>query len=157
MTLEEEVALLRTEVQELREELAAAQERIAELERGRKGPPSFVKANRSQGGQEKKPRRKRAAEHNGSRKRDKPTRVVQHALKRCPECGYRLRGNSIARRRQVLELPPPQAVEVTEHQVIKRWCPHCPVALQGRERWQMPKLDLRGQAVAYVATWGKGG
>jgi len=62
MTLEEEVALLRTEIQELREELAAAQERIAELERVWKGPPSFVKAKRSQDAQEKKPRRKRGAE-----------------------------------------------------------------------------------------------
>ena len=119
MTLEEEAALL-TENKALREELSAALERIAELERGRKGPPSFVKANRPKDAQEKKPRRKRAAEQNGSSKREKPTRVVRHALKRCPECGYRLRGNSIARRRQVLELPPPQAVEVTEHQAIKR-------------------------------------
>jgi len=34
---------------------------------------------------------------------------------------------------------------------------HCPVALQGHERWQMPKLDWGRQAVAYVPTWGKGG
>jgi len=52
MMLEEEVVFLRAEVQELREELAAAQERIAELERGRKGPPSFVKANRAKDAQE---------------------------------------------------------------------------------------------------------
>ena len=52
MTLEEEVALLRTENQELREELSAARDRIAELERGRKGPPSFVKANRAKDAQE---------------------------------------------------------------------------------------------------------
>jgi len=149
MPLEEEVALLRTENQELREELSAARERIAELERGQKGPPSFVKANRAKSRQVK-PRCKRVAEQNGSRKWEKPTRVVRHVLKRCPECGYRLRGNSIARRRQVIELPPPQAVEVTEHQVIKRWCPHC-------ERWHSAKLDLRGQAVAHVATCGKGG
>ena len=53
MTLEEEVALLRTENQELREELSAAGERIAELERGQKGPPSFVKANRAKSRQVK--------------------------------------------------------------------------------------------------------
>ena len=150
MTLEEEVVFLRAEVQALREELAAAQERIAELERVRKGPPSFVKANRPRDAQERKPRRKRAAGQNRSRKREKPTRVVQHALKCCPDCGYKFQGQSIARRRQVLDLPPPAAVEVTEHQVIKRWYLHC-------ERWQMPKLDLGGQAVAHVATWGKGG
>jgi hypothetical protein len=31
-------------------------------------------------------------------------------------------------------------VEVIEHQVIKRWCPKC-------ERWQQPRLDLRGQVL----------
>jgi transposase len=146
MTPEEEAALraeveaLRQEVEVLREALSAALERIAELERGRKGPPSFVKANRPRSTQEKRPRRKRKAEQNGSRKREAPTKVVRHALKRCPACGYKLRGRSIARRRQVIELPPPQAVEVTEHQVIKRWCPHC-------GRWHSPKLDLRGQVL----------
>jgi len=146
MTQEEEAALrveveaLREEVAVLREELSAAQELIAELQRGRKGPSSFVKANRAKSTQEKRPRRKRRAEQNGSRKREAPTKVVRHALKRCPDCGYKLRGRSIARRRQVIELPPPQAVQVTEHQVIKRWCPHC-------ERWHSPKLDLRGQVL----------
>ncbi len=41
---------------------------------------------------------------------------------------------------QVIELPPPPPVTVTEHQVIKRWCPHC-------ERWRTPQLDLQGQVV----------
>jgi hypothetical protein len=40
--------------------------------------------------------------------------------------------------REVVELPPPQAVEVIEHQVIKRWCPHC-------ARWHSPSLHLGGQ------------
>jgi transposase len=40
----------------------------------------------------------------------------------------------------VIELPPPQAVEVIEHQVVKRWCPHC-------EHWRSPQLDLRGQVL----------
>jgi transposase len=37
----------------------------------------------------------------------------------------------------VIELPPPQPVAVIEHQVVKRWCPHC-------ERWRSPQLDLSG-------------
>jgi hypothetical protein len=53
MTAEEGAALLaenkalREEVELLREALSAALERIAELERGRRGPPSFVKASRA--------------------------------------------------------------------------------------------------------------
>ncbi len=38
----------------------------------------------------------------------------------------------------MIELPPPQAVEVIEHQVVKRWCPCCAA-------WRSPQLDLKGQ------------
>ena len=40
----------------------------------------------------------------------------------------------------MIELPPPQPVEVIEHQIIKRWCPCC-------GRWRSPKLDLAGQVI----------
>jgi hypothetical protein len=42
--------------------------------------------------------------------------------------------------RQVIEIPAPQPVEVIEHQVIKRWCPHC-------NGWRSPQLDLSGQVL----------
>ena len=61
-------------------------------------------------------------------------------MERCPDCGYRLQGESIDYTRQVIELPPPQPVEVIEHRVIKRYCPHC----QG---YKSPKLDLEGQVL----------
>jgi transposase len=61
-------------------------------------------------------------------------------LERCPDCGYRLRGESIDYVRQVVELAPAPPVEVVEHQVIKRYCPHC-------RRWRSPKLELRGQVL----------
>lgn len=147
MSLEEEVARLRSENEALQEqlhrvqqELAAALERLTELEQQvRKSAVPFKPSRPSRSG-EKPPRRARAAEANRGRKRGKPTRVVKHALERCPTCSYRLRGESIVRRREVIELPPPPPVEVIEHQVIKRWCPHC-------ECWQQPRLDLRGQVL----------
>ena len=61
-------------------------------------------------------------------------------MERCPECDCGLSGESIDYTREVVELPPPSAVEVTEHQVIKRWCPHC-------RKWRSPRLDLSGQVV----------
>jgi len=147
MTLEEEVVVLRAENQALRvqvaalqEELEAAQERIAELEEGKRRPPSWAKPDKRRSIGPRPPRRKRKAEYNRGRQREAPTKVVLHALERCPECGYKLYGHSVARRRQVIDLPPPQAVEVTEHRVIKRWCPKC-------ERWRTPQLDLRGQVL----------
>jgi transposase len=141
MMLEQEVERLRAETTELRQQLALALARIAELEaqlNQRDGRPAFVKANRQKAEGEPQPRKKRVGSHNTSRKRAKPTRIERHALERCPDCNYRLSGESLDYSREVVELPPPQPVEVIEHQMVKRWCPHC-------ERWRSPQLDLSGQ------------
>jgi hypothetical protein len=49
-------------------------------------------------------------------------------------------GQSLDYRRQVIDLPPPQPVEVVEHLVITRWCPKC-------QRWRSPQLALTGQVL----------
>ena len=142
MTLEEDNAQLRAENAELRilvaqlqEQLAAALKRIAELEQQRRDPPPFVKPNRPKR-PAVPPRKQRAREYNRARRREEPTRIVTHALERCPDCHYRLRGHSIAYIHQVIELPPPPPVEVVEHQLVKRWCPCC-------QRWRRARLDQR--------------
>jgi transposase len=154
MRHDDELAQLRAENQALRtqlaqtqaqlaqaaEQLAAAQQRIAELEQQHHDPPPFVKPNRPTPTEPKRPRKKRAPHHNRGRRCEAPTRGEPHALDRCPECNYRLQGTSIDYRRQVIELPPPQPVEIIDHQVIKRWCPHC-------RRWRSPQLDLTGQVL----------
>src|SRR5919204_2504152 len=139
MTLDEEVAALRAENARLRAELAAAQARIAELEKRKTPAPGFVKAN-TERKEKTQPRKKRAPEHNAGRRRAAPTQKVQHAYERCPDCGYLLRGASIARTREVIDLPPPPPVEVTEHQILKRYCPVC-------QRWQVPAPDWSGQVL----------
>ena len=140
VALRAENAELKAEVMRLMTALEEALARIAELENQPKTPPEFVKANRPKASGEKQPRKKRAAEHNTSRKRSTPTRTERHALERCPECQYELQGESIDYTREVIELPPPPAVEVIEHQVVKRWCPCCGA-------WRSPQLDLRGQVL----------
>jgi hypothetical protein len=147
MMREEEVVRLRTENQELKqqlaqalEQLAAAQARIAELEQQRHDPPPFVKPNRPKRSDPKPARKKRAPHHNHGRRRMIPTRRQPHTLERCPDCNYRLQGSSIDYTREVIELPGPQPLEIIEHQVIKRFCPHC-------QRWHSPKLDLTGQVL----------
>lgn len=143
MTIQEE-AELRAENAELRRLLTAALARIAELEeqikKQRPDPPAFVKPNRPKRDKPAGPRTKRAAQHNTSRRRETPTRIERHALNRCPTCAYRLSGESIDYTRQVVEIPPPPPVEITEHQVVKRWCPQC-------ETWHSPHLDLSGQII----------
>lgn len=143
MTLEEEVVLLREENKGLRELLEAALARIAkletELEQARNTSPSapaFAKASSSKKkGDDKQPRRKRAKEQNGARRRDTPTQTIQHKLEQCPTCAYPLRHARLAGQRQVIELPPPQPVEITEHQLFKGWCARCC-------KWHYAHVDL---------------
>jgi len=147
MTVEDEIERLGREnanlsgrVAELEQQLAAALARIAELEQQRQDPPPFVKPNRPKATEPKRPRKKRAPHHNRGRRCEPPTRIQTHALDRCPDCNYRLQGSSIDYRRQVIEVPPPQPLEIIEHQIIKRFCPHC-------RRWRSPQLDLSGQVL----------
>lgn len=141
MMVEEEVVRLRAENAELRRQVVVLEERIAELE-GKSGrhPPAFVKVNRPKVSGPKQPRAKRDAKHNQARRREPATRTVEHAFDRCPECNYQLGGKSVDYVRQVIEIPEPKPVEVVEHRVIKRYCPHC-------ERWRSPKLELAGQVL----------
>ncbi|MEO7912425.1 MAG: IS66 family transposase [Roseiflexaceae bacterium] len=123
------------------ERLAAAQTRIAALEQQPKLPP-FVKPNKPAPQEPKPKRKKRAPEHNQGRRRMTPTRSVSHALDRCPTCDYLLQGDSLDYSREVIELPEPQPVEVIEHRIIKRFCPHC-------RPWHSPALDLTGQVLGH--------
>jgi hypothetical protein len=136
--LRAENAELRLQAAQLQEQLAVALARIAELEQRPPDPPPFVKPNRLPSTEPKRKRKKRAAHHNHGRRCEPPTRIETHTLDRCPDCNRQLSGDSIDYRRQVIELPPPVPVDVVEHQVIKRWCPHC-------RCWRSPQLDLTGQ------------
>jgi hypothetical protein len=138
--LRTQLAQAQAQLAHLAEQLAAAQQRIAELEQQHHDPPPFVKPNRPPSTQPKRPRKKRAPHHNHGRRCETPTRSQSHALSRCPECNYHLQGSSIDYRRQVIELPPPHPIEIIDHQIIKRWCPHC-------RRWRSPQLDLSGQVL----------
>ena len=138
LALRQELATLREQNTTLHAQLTAALARITELENKPPDPPAFVKPNSPKA--ERLPRKKRDPQHNHARRLDLPTRTEQHALDHCPDCGLHLHGGTLARRRQVLELPEPQPIEVIEHQVIKRWCAWC-------KRWQAPTLDLSGQVL----------
>ena len=140
---EEEAMQLRKENQELREALKQTQEllrvalaRIEELEKQKTPPPAFVKANvQKPAAEEKKPRKKREAQHNRARRRAMPTHIVEHHLARCPDCDLRLGGISLARCRAVIDVPPPPAVQITEHRIFKGWCAGC-------QKWHEAPVDL---------------
>jgi transposase len=124
------VATLQERLAQLQQALGAAEQRVEELEQAKRKPPSFVKPNRPPRKTPQVPRRARAKEHNHGRKRAAVvTRRVEHRSAQCGECGYPLRKGRVAWRREVIDLPPPQAAEVTEHVVWKGYCPRC-------ERWE---------------------
>jgi transposase len=149
MNLEEDVIALRAEVASLKAQLAQAlvvnAQLQAQLDKYQNQPPSFVKPNSpksvDKANPQNKPRRKRAKDQNGARRREQtPTRTVQHHVEKCPDCGYFLGQSQLAGRRQVIELPPPQPVEVTEHQLYKSWCARCC-------KWHYASVDLRDQVI----------
>ena len=140
-SLEERLKQALEQVRRLEEQLAAAQQRIEELEKLKTPPPAFAKANvKKPKAGEKQPRKKRAAQHNHGRRREAPTRIVEHRIVSCPACASRLGGVSIARRRQVIEIPPPPAVEVREHVVYQGWCSQC-------KKWREAPLDVSAEVI----------
>lgn len=135
--LRDENTRLQAEVEQLRSENTQLKEQLEQLG-GQRKPPVFVKANRPKKG--KQTRRKRAAEHNRGRRREEPTRIERRRLEVCPACGEGLTEGHRHYERQVVDIPPPQAVEVVEYQIEKGWCWQC-------RQWRYPEVDWRGVVV----------
>lgn len=148
--LQTENAALQAQVAALQSALQAAQEQIAQVQatvsqvqaaqEQKKGPPGFVKRATPPAPAERPARTKRAAEHNHARQRAEPTQIIYHAYERCPECAYLLRGGHEVWRRQIIELPEPVPMEVSEHRIVTRHCPAC-------QQWRTPKVGFGGQVV----------
>ena len=104
-------------------------------------PPSFVKANaKKPKAEEKKPRKKREAKHNRARQRAVPTQIVEHRIVSCPDCHLRLGGISLARLREVIDVPPPPRLEVTHHRIYKGWCAGC-------QKWHEAPVDVQEEVL----------
>jgi transposase len=148
MTAEEQIEHLTAQLKQAQEQLQAmqeqlrqAKERIAELEKRKTPPPSFVKANaKKPSAEEKQPRKKREAQYNRARQRSSPTQIVEHRIVACPDCHLRLGGISLARLREVIDVPPPPCVQVTEHRIYKGWCCGC-------QRWHEAPVDFSDQVL----------
>lgn len=58
----------------------------------------------------------------------------------CPDCHLRLGGISLTRLREVIDVPLPPYVEVSEHQIYKGWCSGC-------RRWHEAPVDFSDQVL----------
>ncbi len=140
--LEEQLREQRAQTEELRRQNQLLVERVGELEKKiaelaaiKTAPPPWAKANRPKR-EKTESRMRRARVPNHGRRRSTPTRIIRHAYERCPDCDYALHGSSVARRREVIDLPL-TPVEVIEHQVLKRYCPVCCT-------WKTPRVSFDG-------------
>ncbi len=97
--------------------------------------PDWVKPNRKERRAAERKKRKKSF----VRRRETPTRVVEHAHSKCPDCGRALTGGTVKRLRQVIDIPI-VPVDVVEHRFIARRCGYC-----GKSH--VPKVDLSGQVV----------
>ncbi|MEO7020500.1 MAG: IS66 family transposase [Ktedonobacteraceae bacterium] len=128
-------------MRQTQELLRVALTRIEELEKQKTPPPAFVKADvKKPDTEEKPPRKKRADEHNHGRPRSVPTQIVEHRIVTCPECQLRLGGISVARVREVIDIPPPPPVEVIHHRIFKGWCAGC-------QKWHEAPVDLHAEVL----------
>ncbi|RPJ17241.1 MAG: IS66 family transposase [Chloroflexi bacterium] len=109
---------------EQRDLILALQKRIQDLESklGGSSPsvPSWVTPNRKERREAERKKRKQSF----VRKRETPTRIEEHAVSQCPDCGRALSGGTIKRVREVIETPTP-VVEIVEHRYIARRCGYC--------------------------------
>ncbi|SRR6266487_388444 len=138
---QEELRATKEELQATQDTLRVAQGRIEELEKKKTPLATFVKANVKKPEEgEKKARKKRDAQFNRGRRTMQATQHVDHRLLNCPGCHLRLGGISLARTPEVIDLPPPASIEVSEHRISKGWCANC-------QRWHEAPVELQYQGL----------
>lgn len=117
------------QIDELLARVAELEEEVRRLRQGRGGgTPLAPKPSRPP--KEKKPRKRR--DRAFVRRREEPHELRYHAVECCSDCGRKLAGGWEHRRRQVIQMLPPQ-VRVIDHVIIARQCGVC------GKRW-LPKL-----------------
>jgi transposase len=107
------ITMLHNEVEDLRGKISGGSGNAP-------ATPDWVRPNRKERRAAERKKRKQSF----VRKREMPSRRLEHALSTCPDCGRPLTGGTVKRVRQVIEIPTP-AVEIVEHRFIARRCGYC--------------------------------
>lgn len=119
------------------ERIAELEDEVGRLRGGKSSAALWIRPSVAK--KEKAARKKRKGLF--ARKNLPATRVICHALDKCPECGRTLGEGSVKWRHQVVELPQ-VAVEVTDHLFVERRCGVC-----GKRWTPVSEVALRGVVV----------
>jgi Zn ribbon nucleic-acid-binding protein len=129
--LESENQALRTENQHLAAEVKDLRGKLAKNSQNSSKPPSTDGYKKPKPKSLRKPSGKKSGGqkgHKGARleRVESPDHTIIHPVLNCQECGHSLKQSPASghRSRQVIDLPPLK-LEVTEHQVELKECPHC--------------------------------
>ncbi|MGH9439533.1 MAG: IS66 family transposase [Terriglobia bacterium] len=128
--------------------------RIKELEDhlglgGGGSSPSIKNTRAAKPGVAKKDRKRRTQPF--TRKREAPTRTVDHHAENCPDCGRHLPGGTPGRSRQIIDFVP-SPVEVVEHVIYDSWCGVCKKRVRAQvdfSAWVSGKRRIGH----YLASW----
>jgi transposase len=141
LTLQATVAAQQAQIAELsglKEQVGALSQALKTAQAAARQPK--VKASRPDRPADRPPRHRRA--RGFARRRDQddlPVEVIRHHPACCPDCQTTLTGGWLQRTREVIDLPPIQAIR-SQHQVYARRCPTC-------RKDVVAKLDLSGQVI----------
>ena len=94
------------------------------------GPKRKPKSQRGKTG--KKPGGQKGHAGKGLKPVENPDQILTHGPETCHECGFNLTQQEgyCVEKRQVFDIPIPK-IEVTEHQILEKTCPHCHIVSRG--------------------------
>ena len=129
--LQARVTLLEAENQALCAEVKELRGKLAKHSQNSSKPPSTDGYKKPKPKSLRKPSGKKSGGqkgHKGARLEpvEQPDHTVIHPVANCQECGHSLKQSPVTghRSRQIFDIPP-MKIEVTEHQVEQKLCPHC--------------------------------
>lgn len=131
-----EIKNQQSQIQQLQACVSQLQARLSKNSSNSSKPPSSDGPKRPPKSQREKTGKKPGAQQGhagkGLKPVETPDQIITHGPDACHECGFNLtqEQGSCVEKRQVFDIPLPK-VEVCEHQVLEKKCPHCGIVNRG--------------------------
>jgi transposase len=161
IALEKENQVLKKQVQALQEKIAELEKRLGLNSQNSSKPPSTD-------GLKKPPRTQSLRQKTGQKSGGQlghqgftlspvaqPDKIIKHQPPQsCDKCGCDVQSEKVIDviKRQVFDIPKPK-MEVTEHQVLVKQCPHCQETIQGKFPSQVKAPVSYGERIKSVSAY----